>query len=237
MKHQRDNSTVYNMDNMEFMRGVEDKYYDLAVVDPPYGVGMDRENKSMGLHKHGIWKNKKLKGYQKKDWDSSIPAPEYFIELFRISKNQIIWGGNYFDLSPNGGWVVWDKLKPDGFSMSQGELAWVSCSNRVLMFKYLWNGFQKQVPEDRFHPTQKPIALYDWIYKNYLPNGGKVIDTHLGSGSNRISAFKRGNIIFDACELDVDYFNDGNDRYDEFLMKYQPAELNPITKQGQTKLF
>lgn len=184
------------------------------------------------------WKNQKLNDYLIKEWDIEPPPKEYFDELFRISNNQIIFGANHFiSRMPfdSASWIVWDKKTSGNFS--DCELAWTNIGGTVKKFEWLWNGFQKQEPEHRIHPTQKPIALYDWIYKNYLPNGGKVFDSHLGSQSNRISAFKRGNIIFDACELDVDYFNDGNDRYDEFLMKYQPAELNPITKQGQHKLF
>ena len=234
MKHQRDNSTVYNMDNMEFMRGVEDKYYDLAVVDPPYGINIGTEIDRTGF-KEGTSKNsmtKFEKSMKDKSWDNAIPNEEYFKELFRVSKNQIIWGGNYFlEHLPNTRCMItWDKMTYVP-TMSQVELAWTSFKKHSLLKKINSNQL------DRFHPTQKPVALYDWIYSVFAEEGMKVLDTHLGSGSNRISAFKRGNIIFDACELDVDYFNDGNDRYDEFLMKYQPAELNPITKQGQHKLF
>jgi len=231
MKHERPNSIVYNMDNMEFMASVPDKFYDLAVVDPPYGIGV---NKWL-LGDNKPHKRKHTKG---KVWDSETPTLEYFIELFRVSKNQIIWGGNYFTdkLPISMGWIYWDKMRNEGLSFADGELAWTSFNSSLKSARIQYDGFLG-MDKIRIHPTQKPVALYDWIYKNYLPNGGKVIDTHLGSQSNRISAHKRGNIIFDACELDVDYFNDGNDRYDEFLMKYQPAELNPITKQGQSKLF
>jgi len=231
MKHERPNSIVYNMDNMEFMASVPDKFYDLAVVDPPYGIGV---NKWL-LGDNKPHKRKHTKG---KVWDSETPTLEYFIELFRVSKNQIIWGGNYFTdkLPISMGWIYWDKMRNEGLSFADGELAWTSFNSSLKSARIQYDGFLG-MDKIRIHPTQKPVALYDWIYKNYLPNGGKVIDTHLGSQSNRMSAHKRGNIIFDACELDVDYFNDGNDRYDEFLMKYQPAELNPITKQGQSKLF
>ena len=226
MKHQRDNSTVYNMDNMEFMRGVEDKYFDLAIVDPPYGIGIDGQKESISTNRFH---------HDFKGWDTAIPDKEYFIELFRVSENQIIWGGNYMveNLKNSRCWLIWDKIQE--FSGADFEMAWTSFNKSAKAFRM--SRVEAYTNQKKIHPTQKPVALYEWIYKNYLPNGGKVIDTHLGSGSNRISAFKRGNIIFDACELDVDYFNDGNDRYDEFLMKYQPAELNPITKQGQTKLF
>jgi len=218
MKHERPNSIVYNMDNMEFMASVPDKYYDLAIVDPPYGIGISG--------------NPVRQKHKKKNWDNETPTAEYFDELFRVSKNQIIWGGNYFDLPATQGFFIWDKKQPHDFSLAMIEYAWSSIQKPAKM----WS-LSVQKEQNKIHPTQKPIALYDWIYKNYLPNGGKVIDTHLGSGSNRISAHKRGNIIFDACELDVDYFNDGNARFDEFIMKYEPAELHPITKQGQSKLF
>lgn len=228
MKHVRDNSIVYNMDNMEFMKNVPDKYYDLAVVDPPYGININ--------HNMGRRKGEKPSGHKKAYWDNETPSKEYFNELFRISENQIIWGGNYFELPSTGAWLFWDKVMPFDLSFSMGELAWMSIGKTIRKLELRHHGFINN-DKNKIHPTQKPIALYDWIYKNYLPNGGKVFDSHLGSGSNRISAYKRGNIIFDSCELDEDYFNDGNARYDEFLAKYLPAELEPITKQGQIKLL
>ena len=236
MKHERENSIVYNMDNMEFMASVPDKFYDLAVVDPPYGIGED------GASNHSRAKFAKPTMYTPKNWDNSTPPIEYFNELFRISKNQIIWGANHFISKlpfDSSCWIVWDKENGDN-DFADCEMAYTSFNTAVRRFKFRWAGMLQgdmSAKEHRIHPTQKPIALYDWIYKNYLPNGGRVIDTHLGSGSNRIAAHKRGNIIFDACELDVDYFNDSNKRFDEFLAKYLPAELEPITKQGQHKLF
>jgi site-specific DNA-methyltransferase (adenine-specific) len=244
MKHQRPNSIVYNMDNMEFMASVPDKYYDLAVVDPPYGIGADKAQNNAALKRiKAEGKSKAGRGwklYHETDWDNETPTAEYWAELFRVSKNQIVWGGNYFTeyLPPSMGWILWDKEQRD-FSLADGELAWTSFNKALRIFEMSRGKAlaKKNEQAGRFHPTQKPVELYDWIYKNYLPNGGKVIDTHLGSQSNRISAHKRGNIIFDSCELDVDYFNDGNARFDEFIMKYEPAELHPITKQGQSKLF
>jgi len=249
MKHERPNSIVYNMDNMEFMASVPDKYYDLAVVDVPYGIGEDgstnksRTNKTNFGSKNTrntIVKSKDYKPYSSGDLES--PKKEYWDELRRVSKNQIVFGANHFISKipiDSSCWVVWDKDNGNN-DFADCELAWTSFKTAIRIFKWKWHGMLQEDmknKQNRIHPNEKPIALYDWIYKNYLPNGGKVIDTHLGSGSNRISAHKRGNIIFDACELDVDYFNDGNARFDEFIMKYEPAELHPITKQGQSKLF
>jgi len=137
--------------------------------------------------------------------------------LFQISKNQIVWGANHFISrmpfdSPS--WIVWDKKTSGNFS--DCELAWCSIGVSVKKFEWLWNGFQKQRPEERFHPTQKPIALYEWLYKTYLPNGGKVLDTHLGSGSNRIAADKAGNISFVGYELDKDYYEAQEKRWKNY---------------------
>jgi len=225
--HIRPNSIVYQMDNMDFMRQMPDKYYDLAVVDPEYGIGVN--------HNMGRRKGDKNSDYKKCYWDKQPPPQEYFDELFRLSVNQIIWGANYFiSRMPydSSCWLMWDKKFSDEITFAQYEMAFTSFDSTCKKFE-----LHPSLNNNRIHPTQKPVALYDWIYKNYLPNGGKVLDTHLGSQSNRIAAHKRGNIVFDACELDGDYFNDGNKRFDDFLNKYNPAELNPITSQGQVKLF
>jgi site-specific DNA-methyltransferase (adenine-specific) len=197
---------ITNEDNMELMARYPDGYFQLAICDPPYGIGFDGENPTMVLNKSDKWKNKKLKGYKKKQWDKSIPEKEYFDELFRVSKNQIIWGGNYFNLPSTGGWIVWDKKKPDDFSLSQAELAWVKNSGRIAIFRYLWHGFQKEKPEERIHPTQKPIALYKWLLDKYAKQGDKILDTHLGSGSIALACHDYG---FDltACELDKEYYD------------------------------
>jgi len=237
MKHERPNSIVYNMDNMEFMASVPDKYYDLAVCDVNYGICED------GRKNHTRSKLAKSKDYRDRSrYDETAPPLEYFAELHRVSKDIILFGANHYisrNAIDSSCWIIWDKKNGEN-DFADCELAWTSYKTAVRIFRYKWQGMIQEDMKNkqkRIHPNQKPIALYDWIYKNYLPNGGKVIDTHLGSGSNRISAHKRGNIIFDACELDVDYFNDGNARFDEFIMKYEPAELHPITKQGQSKLF
>lgn len=182
-------SIVTNEDCIELMKRYPDKYFDLAVVDPPYGI--NRNSMTMG---NSIF-NK-----DDKTWDKNLPSEKYFIELFRISVNQIIWGGNYFSLPCSQYFCIWDKGETMyGRDFAECEYAWVKIGGTRIFKK---NPNQS----DRIHPTQKPVALYQWIYKNYLPEGGKVLDTHLGSGSNRIAADKAGNIEFTACELDTEYF-------------------------------
>lgn len=220
---------------MVTMARYPDKYFDLAVVDPPYGIGASK----------GTWGSSNLgrvKDYGKKTWDDNAPNNEYFLELKRVSKNQIIWGANHFlenikaENSPC--WIVWNKLNSGDFA--DCELAYTTFKTAVRMFTFMWNGMLQgdmKNKENRIHPTQKPIALYDWIYQNYLTSGGKVIDTHLGSGSNRISAHKRGNIDFVACELDKEYFDAQEQRYAEFVAKYAPASEINTELSGQMKLL
>ena len=146
--------------------------------------------------------------YEDNYLDLQTPTQEYFDELFRVSKNQIIWGGNYFVdkiQKPSMGWVFWDK-KNGKSDFSDGELAFTSFNKGLRKFEWLWNGFQKQRPEERIHPTQKPKALYEWLLMNYAENGNKILDTHLGSGSIAIACH---NMKFDltACELDTEYYN------------------------------
>ena len=209
-------SEVYNEPCEIGMKRYPDKFFDLAIVDPPYGIGFDGETESMVTNNaSGKWSQARGKGYTRKEWDKEKPDSEYFRTLNRVSKAQIIWGGNYFDLVPSGGWVVWDKKRPDDFSLSQAELAWVSNSGRVAIFRYLWNGFAKQVPEERFHPTQKPVQLYRWLLENYAKPGDKILDTHLGSQSARIAAYDLG-FDFYGWEIDKDYFEAGNKRFENF---------------------
>ena len=196
-------SIVYNMDCMEGMKQYPDKHFDLAVVDPPYGIG--RDGGETGKH----WKV-----YESKGWDASTPPDEYFFELFRVSKNQVIWGANYFskNLPPSMGWIFWDKGQK--LTMSDGELAFTSF-DRALRSVVL-NRCKIGEFGGNIHPTQKPVALYDWIYHHYLPNGGRVLDTHLGSGSNRISAHKAGNIDFTGYETDKYYYEAQEKRFEIF---------------------
>ena len=198
------------MDCMEYMRSVPDKYFDLAVVDPPYGINFsDYERVSSGIKvKERYTKN------GKKKWDNEIPPDEYFAELFRISQNYIIWGANYFNLPPTQGFIFWHKQNPVP-NFADGELAYTSFKTPAKCFNYRYYGnINRDVVQ--IHPTQKPIALYSWIYHNYLPDGGKVFDSHLGSGSNRIAADKAGNIDFYATEIDKDYFDAQEKRWKDY---------------------
>jgi site-specific DNA-methyltransferase (adenine-specific) len=197
---------ITNEDNMKLMSRYPDNYFDLAIVDPPYGIGED------GGDKQRNFKSKKCpkgtnKHYTKKNWDNSKPNADYFIELKRVSKNQIIWGGNYFVdyLDSSMGWIFWDKKNGES-DFSDGELAYTSFNKGLRKFEWLWAGFQKQRPETRIHPTQKPVALYKWILHKYAKEGDKILDTHLGSGSIAIACH---DYKFDltACELDKEYFD------------------------------
>jgi site-specific DNA-methyltransferase (adenine-specific) len=183
---------------MELMRGFPDKHFDLAIVDPPYGIG---ENLVKGGGNQGCWGGMTKSGADK--WDVQ-PKPEYFAELFRVSKNQIIWGGNYFDLPPSKMPICWDKVRPNQKCASEWEYAWTSFSGRARLFKYCANGGFVE-PEPRIHPTQKPVALYDWLLRTYAKPGQRVLDTHLGSGSHAIAAHYFGAHLT-ACEIDADYY-------------------------------
>jgi len=188
---------ITNEDNMALMARYPDNYFDLAIVDPPYGIGMDGAKKTSGSH--GGRKAHKFKG-----WDSSIPEKEYFNELFRVSKNQIIWGANYFTkyLPSSMGWIVWRKDRGD-FSSSDAELAY-SSFNRALR-EYTKNPLVLVREGGTIHPTQKPICLYKWILDKYAKEGDKILDTHLGSGSIAIACHDYG-FELTACELDKDYY-------------------------------
>jgi site-specific DNA-methyltransferase (adenine-specific) len=183
---------------MELMARYPDNYFDLAIVDPPYGIGYDGAKKTSGSH--GGRKAHKFKG-----WDSSIPEKEYFDEVFRVSKNQIIWGANYFTkyLPSSMGWIVWRKDRGD-FSSSDAELAY-SSFNRALR-EYTKNPLVLVREGGTIHPTQKPICLYKWLLDKYAKPNDKILDTHLGSGSIAIACHDYG---FDltACELDKEYFD------------------------------
>jgi len=193
-------SQVYNMDCLLGMKKYPDQYFELAIVDPPYGINI---NMNMGRRKN------KRKNYNDKNWDNEVPNDLYFDELFRVSKNQIIWGGNYFDLGPSKHFIFWDKLIPEGMSFSDGELAWTSFDRAIKKFTFL----NKQ--NNRIHPTQKPVALYRWLLKNYAKPNDKILDTHLGSGSSRIAADMEG-FHFTGFELDKDYFDSSIKRYNEY---------------------
>lgn len=200
-------------DCMDVMRDIPDKYFDLAIADPPYGLGEDSENLSRSFNKDGTarinpkWNNPKPKNYGVKNWDKESPAVEYFNELIRVSKNQIIWGANHFISKipyDSSGWIFWDKRNGNS-DFSDGELAWTSFNKGLRKFSWLWNGFQKEKPEIRIHPTQKPVALYRWLLLNYAKTGDKIIDTHSGSGSCACACYLEG-FDFLAIEKDPDYY-------------------------------
>ena len=186
---------LHNVDCLPFMKQCEDKQFDLAIVDPPYGIGMDGGN--VGY--------KGFNNFEKKGWDKAIPEQEYFEELFRISKNQIVWGGNYFGLPATRCFLVWDK--GEGFynrTYAECELAWTSFDKNTV--KYKRDPLAKGDYKGKIHPTQKPVALYKWILDKYAKQGDKILDTHLGSGSIALACHDYG---FDltACELDKEYFD------------------------------
>jgi site-specific DNA-methyltransferase (adenine-specific) len=201
-------SDIYLMDCITLMKEYPDNYFDLAVVDPPYGINVNMNA--------GRKKDTKSKKRTVKKWDDEAPNFEYFLELFRVSKNQIIWGSNYFkDLPIVSIWIFWDKMVAKDCTFSDGELAWTSFGGALKKVIIPWSGF---IGADgiRIHPTQKPIKLYDWIFKNYATEGMKILDTHLGSGSSRISANK-ANLHFTGCEIDKEYFDKSQKRYDDFV--------------------
>jgi site-specific DNA-methyltransferase (adenine-specific) len=197
---------ITNEDNMDLMARYPDKYFDLAIVDPPYGIGESKKKRENT--KSDKWTNPTQKTHNVKEWDLSTPTIKYFDELKRVSKNQIIWGGNYFIdkiKTPSMGWVFWDKKNGDS-DFSDGELAYTSFQKGLRKFEWLWNGFQKQKPETRIHPTQKPVKLYEWLLDNYAKEGDKILDTHLGSGSIAIACHNR-KFDLTACELDKEYYD------------------------------
>lgn len=218
---------LLHTDCMAYMATVPDKHFDLAIVDPPYGRGEHGgTNRSHGVkQRNGSVLRCADGGYVRKDWDRAPPPPEYFAELRRVSKHQIIWGANYHPASFQGGIIVWDKMN-DGADQCGAEIASCSLNDRVDIVRYMWRGmmqgegvgsqFQqgnKALNEKRIHPTQKPRALYRWIYHKYAQPGQKILDTHLGSGSSAIEAHYFG-CDFVGCEIDEDYYKAAVERFD-----------------------
>lgn len=207
---------------MDFMQGVPDKYYDLAIVDQPYGIGFDGNTTVKGKSGKATTFSDK-QHHEKKDWDTKRPSVNYFIELQRISKNQIIWGGNYFAdlLPPKKGWVFWDKkiTNANNFNFSDGELAWTSfdCILRKIIYDWIGFGYLNNSQKERkIHPTQKPVALYKWLLQNYAKEGDKIFDSHVGSGSIRIACHDIG-FSFEGCEIDIDYWQAQEQRFQEHI--------------------
>lgn len=190
-------SEVTCEDCMIMMSRYPDKFFELAVVDPPYGIGVN--GMKMG--------DRKTVKPDTRQWDNKTPDNTYFVELNRVSKNQIIWGGNYFNLPATSCFIIWDKAETMyGRDFAECEQAWTSFDSPAKMFKRSPNQL------DRFHPTQKPIALYSWLLKNYAKPGDKILDTHLGSGSSRIAAYKLG-FDFYGCEIDHEYYEQAEKRF------------------------
>ena len=189
---------ITNENNLDLMKRYSDKYFDLAIVDPPYGIGISKKPVRQ-MHK-------------KKDWNNEIPSKQYFDELFRVSKNQIIWGGNYFDLPPSQGFYIWDKKQPENFSLAMCEYAWSSIQKPAK----IWS-LSVMKEQNKIHPTQKSIELYEWIIMRNAEKDYKILDTHLGSGSiaiaiDIINKREQLNLQFVGCELDIDYYNKAIER-------------------------
>ena len=193
-------SDVYLEDCVTALKRFNDNHFDLAIVDPPYGIGDKFKGGKTGKINFNEIVNK--------DWDK-VPSDEYFAELQRVSKNQIIWGGNYFNLPPTRCFIVWDKVISEDFSLAMAELAWTSFDKLAKIYKL-------QVPKNgKIHPTQKPVKLYDWLLHNYAKPNDLILDTHLGSGSSRIAAYK-GGFNFVGFEIDQEYYEKQEKRFNDF---------------------
>lgn len=207
-------SLTTNEDCMDMMSRYPNKFFELAVVDPPYGININNAG--------WIKQKKQANPHTNKNWDNEAPDKEYFDELFRVSKNQIIWGGNYFDLPPTRCYLIWDKVCR--MDQADCEFAWTSFNTSARIFTYAKGNESGFAPKLRgteraginIHPTQKPIALYSWVYNNYARRGNNILDTHLGSGSSRIAAWK-AKLNFYGCEIDEEYYNTQEDRFKKFV--------------------
>jgi len=199
--------TVTNEDNMELMARYPDKYFDLAIVDPPYGLERFKKGGSH-VNKHGS---------EKGQWNNEKPTKEYFNELFRVSKNQIIWGANNFELPTSEYFIIWQKSNAHDFSFAMCEMAWTNCKVPAKIYKKLHIQVEDK---NKIHPTQKPTELYKWILDKYAQQGDKILDTHLGSGSIAIACYDYG---FDlvACELDKEYYDKAMERINNHVAQLQ----------------
>lgn len=184
----------FHMDCMQGMKEFKDGFFDLAIVDPPYGIGISN--------------NPVRQAHKKKNWDKETPTEDYFKELFRVSKNQIIWGGNYYDLPPTQNYIVWDKIQPEDFTLAMCEFAWCSIQRPAKIFRY---SVLKE--KNKIHTTQKPVALYAWILSRYAKRGDKILDTHVGSASSLIACHNAG-FRFWGFEIDGDYYAEARRRLD-----------------------
>lgn len=239
------------------MKEYPDNYFDLAVVDPPYGIGVAKmaytqeDNRPVKQKNGSVLRVKKLK-YKHGEWDNKPAGINYVNELKRVSKNQIIWGINYMDFHLKGGRIIWNKCVPEGVSFSDCEIAYTNIHQRVRIYTFMWAGmFQgspdngtkmqgnKSLNEVRIHPTQKPIKLYEWIFKNYAKEGQKILDTHLGSGSSRIAAYNYG-MDFTGYEIDKDYFEVAEKRFQDHVAanKFKNEAWNVVNETPkQSEIF
>lgn len=208
--------TYTNEDCMKLMKRYPDKHFDLAIVDPPYGIG--------------ISSNPVRQQHDKKQWDSAIPDEIYFSELFRVSQHQIIWGGNYYNLPPTQNLIVWDKKQPFDFSLAMCEFAWCSKQMPAKIWRY-----SVLTEQNKIHCCQKPVALYKWLLTNYAKPNDLILDTHVGSASSLIACYDLG---FDAvgCELDKDYYEQSKARLDYFMRQPKLMEIQTEQKE-QLNLF
>jgi len=210
---------------MEYMKTVPDKYFELAIVDPPYGINYDGDDglasKGKVKRQNGTYGTIKRKLHTKKNWDNETPNEDYFKELFRVSKNQIIWGGNYFTLPPTKGIICWDK-KQMFPTFSRWEYAWTSFDCVARLFEYDNKGFMCK-DGVKIHPTQKPIKLYKWLLKQFAKMGDRILDTHVGSGSSLIACKELG-FDYVGCEIDHDYFEAAQKRINKSFRKYELFE-------------
>lgn len=216
-------SSVYLMDCVAGMKEYPDKYFDLAIVDPPYGIGQPKQGNLKGYNgrpdlETRMKKNRLNTGAGKlkdrvlntanTEWDNETPSDEYFVELWRVSKERIIWGGNYFDLPPTRGIICWDKMQP-WENFSQIEYAWTSFDKPAALYKF------DNRTGNKIHPTQKPIELYRWLLNKYAEKGQRILDTHLGSGNSRIAADKDG-FDFTGFEINKDYYDLSENRFNTY---------------------
>jgi site-specific DNA-methyltransferase (adenine-specific) len=201
-------SVVYNEDCVEGLKRFSDNHFDLAIVDPPYGIGANKMQ--LGNGKRKIYRGEA-------DWDNAIPTAEYWAELFRVSKNQIVWGGNYMTeyLKPTSAWLFWDKGTGEN-DFADGELAWTSYGGALRKITKSWVGANAKDGLERIHPTQKPIYLYDWIFNRFAKEGNLILDTHVGSGSSRIAAHKH-KLDFVGFEIDKGYYEAQEKRFNAVI--------------------
>lgn len=243
-------SKAYNCDCLEYMRKLPDNYFDLAIADPPYGIGASRPSKKAERARQadGSVLQVPVTDFTKKDWDNTIPSQEFFDELRRVSRNQIIWGANYFGLQ--GGMIVWDKINGNS-DQYDCEIAYQSFNKRTDLVHYMWNGmFQgkycgrdirqaamqqgnKALNEKRIHPTQKPVILYEWLLNNYAKKGDRIFDPMMGSQSSRIAAHRLG-FDYVGCELDKEYYDKGCTRFDSMFSKNNQTAGDGIQKASKT---